>query len=207
MADTSAQNSRPGKKRGQGLRRKKRRLPVRIDMTPMVDIAFLLLIFYMVTTVFSRPQAMELVLPPDGTDLPVGHLLTIRVDENNDYYWNMNRDMVIPVARNSLPEVLKDKVEHIPKLVVRVKIHEKADFDALVEILDNFDIIERAVNLGIAQKLGVTYEDLYDEKHPLAERFNDERYSFRYALAGWETSDNRRIDKYKSTHMKQGGES
>jgi biopolymer transport protein ExbD len=47
-----------------GLRRPKRRISIRIDMTPMVDIAFLLLIFYMVSTVFSMPQAMEINLPP-----------------------------------------------------------------------------------------------------------------------------------------------
>ena len=47
-----------------GLRRPKRRIAIRIDMTPMVDIAFLLLIFYMVSTVFSMPQAMEINLPP-----------------------------------------------------------------------------------------------------------------------------------------------
>jgi biopolymer transport protein ExbD len=51
---------RAGKGHKKGLRRPKRRISVRIDMTPMVDIAFLLLIFYMVTTVFAMPQAMEI---------------------------------------------------------------------------------------------------------------------------------------------------
>jgi biopolymer transport protein ExbD len=51
-----------GKKKG--LKRPKRRISIRIDMTPMVDIAFLLLIFYMVSTIFSEPQAMEINLPP-----------------------------------------------------------------------------------------------------------------------------------------------
>ena len=36
---------------------KKRRVGIRIDMTPMVDIAFLLLIFYMTTTQFKPPEA------------------------------------------------------------------------------------------------------------------------------------------------------
>ncbi|MBK6765929.1 MAG: biopolymer transporter ExbD [bacterium] len=44
---------------------KRPRVAIRIDMTPMVDIAFLLLIFFMVTTVFRLPTAMDLVLPPD----------------------------------------------------------------------------------------------------------------------------------------------
>ena len=43
--------------------RRRGRIGVRSDMTPMVDIAFLLLIFYMVSTVFALPQAMEVNLP------------------------------------------------------------------------------------------------------------------------------------------------
>ena len=63
MAGEVAERSSKGGKKG--LRRPKRRVAIRIDMTPMVDIAFLLLIFYMVTTVFAMPQAMEINLPPD----------------------------------------------------------------------------------------------------------------------------------------------
>ena len=37
--------------------KKKRRVAIRLDMTPMVDIAFLLLIFYMATTQFKPPEA------------------------------------------------------------------------------------------------------------------------------------------------------
>ena len=77
----------------QGPRRPKRRLAVRIDMTPMVDIAFLLLIFYMVSTVFTMPQAMEINLPPseEGVIVPESDLLTIRVDARHRYWWNMKR--------------------------------------------------------------------------------------------------------------------
>ena len=43
--------------------KKKRRLSIRIDMTPMVDIAFLLLIFYMATTQFKPPEQKTVTLP------------------------------------------------------------------------------------------------------------------------------------------------
>ena len=62
MAGDVVERDKGGAKKG--VRRKKRRVAIRIDMTPMVDIAFLLLIFYMVSTVFSMPQAMEINLPP-----------------------------------------------------------------------------------------------------------------------------------------------
>jgi biopolymer transport protein ExbD len=51
------------KKHGKGKKRKKgRRLGIRIDMTPLVDVAFLLLTFFMFTTSMSRPQTMEINL-------------------------------------------------------------------------------------------------------------------------------------------------
>jgi biopolymer transport protein ExbD len=55
-----------GKSHGKGKKKKQgRRLGVRIDMTPLVDVAFLLLTFFMYTTSMSRPQTMEINLPPD----------------------------------------------------------------------------------------------------------------------------------------------
>ena len=53
------------KSKGKGKKKKGRRLGVRIDMTPLVDVAFLLLTFFMYTTSMSRPQTMEINLPPD----------------------------------------------------------------------------------------------------------------------------------------------
>ena len=60
-------------------RRRRPRVGVRIDMTPMVDIAFLLLIFFMVTTVFRRPLAMEVNMPDPGAkvEVPESNVLTI----------------------------------------------------------------------------------------------------------------------------------
>ena len=52
-------------KKGGIRKRQPKRLGVKIDMTPMVDVAFLLLIFFMCTTVFRKPQALEINLPPD----------------------------------------------------------------------------------------------------------------------------------------------
>ncbi|MCU0412291.1 MAG: biopolymer transporter ExbD [Bacteroidetes bacterium] len=42
----------------------KRRMGTHIDMTPLVDVAFLLLTFFMLTTTFSLPQVLEINLPP-----------------------------------------------------------------------------------------------------------------------------------------------
>ena len=80
--DTAAPRGHEKKK---GKKRKKmRRIGIRIDMTPIVDVAFLLLTFFMLTTTMSRPQTMEINLPPSNTTVEVAesNLLTIRIKED-----------------------------------------------------------------------------------------------------------------------------
>src|SRR5882762_7900643 len=83
------------KKTGKGFHRPKRRVGVRIDMTPMVDVAFLLLIFFMVTTVFRTPQALEINLPPDKDvkiEVKESKVLSIRVLPDDRVYWKHGTD-------------------------------------------------------------------------------------------------------------------
>jgi biopolymer transport protein ExbD len=96
MADIQERQKSTGKK---SLRRPKRRLGIRIDMTPMVDIAFLLLIFYMVTTIFAAPQAMEINLPPktenDSTPpIKSEEQSSKRVaDKSGDFYYQIGNEL------------------------------------------------------------------------------------------------------------------
>src|SRR5512144_61108 len=85
---------------GKKKRKKSRRLGIRIDMTPLVDVAFLLLTFFMLTTSMVRPQTMEINLPPDKeakVEMAESNLLTVRADENANIFVVMgNPDLVVP---------------------------------------------------------------------------------------------------------------
>lgn len=65
------------------LKKGKRRVNIVLDMTPMVDIAFLLLIFYMATTQFKPPSQKDVTLPLSTSqrDLPLKNYLTITVTD------------------------------------------------------------------------------------------------------------------------------
>ena len=61
--------------------KKKRRIGISIDMTPMVDIAFLLLIFFMTTTQFQPPEKDKITLPESSSEAksPESDVITIAV--------------------------------------------------------------------------------------------------------------------------------
>ncbi len=131
-----------GKKKGGVVRRPKRRVGIRIDMTPMVDVAFLLLIFFMVTTVFRTPQALEINLPPDQesqVEVAESKVLTLRVLDTERVYWKRGTD---PWARSTVPG-LKDVLKpyhNQNELIVLVKIDREAKFNNMVDIIDELDV-------------------------------------------------------------------
>ena len=126
-----------------GKGKKKARPGIRIDMTPLVDVAFLLLIFFMVTTVFRTPQALEINLPPkDNPPVPIAkhNILTILALPGDRYRWTVGDLPSQDVDFKSLPGVLKaEKAKNPEKIVVVIKIHPEARFHAMVDIIDELD--------------------------------------------------------------------
>ena len=135
---------REGKKKGKGkgVSRPKRRVGVRIDMTPMVDVAFLLLIFFMVTTVFRTPQALEINLPPDESvkiEVAESKVVVVRVLPDDRAYWKRGTD---PWARSSVPALSSvfQASRGNKDLIVLIKIDRLAKFNNMVNIIDELDL-------------------------------------------------------------------
>jgi biopolymer transport protein ExbD len=124
----------------------KRRVGIRIDMTPLVDVAFLLLIFFMVTTVFRTPQALEINLPPkDNPPVPIAksNILTIYALPGNRYKWQVADNPSYEVRWDDMANILKTERDKNPnKIVVVIKIHPEARFHAMVDIIDQLDALK-----------------------------------------------------------------
>jgi len=59
-----------------------------IDMTPMVDLAFLLLTFFMLTTTFSKPKTVEINMPlKDGEPTKVNNAITVLLSDKDRVFW------------------------------------------------------------------------------------------------------------------------
>lgn len=86
-----AQDGGGGHKKGGKVRSKK--MSTRIDFTPMVDLGFLLITFFMLTTTLAKPQIMALVMPDkdvkkeDLEPVKESKVLTLLLGENDKVYW------------------------------------------------------------------------------------------------------------------------
>ena len=123
---------------------KKDRAHVQIDMTPMVDIAFLLLIFFMVTTVFRTPQTMELNIPPDDDTVEIAesNVMTLRLMEDGKAYWNIGKDFPEVIEFDEIVQLIHDEIEQNDKLVTLIKIQRTASYDQMVNIMDEMQVGE-----------------------------------------------------------------
>ena len=92
-------------KRGKHSKRKtKKRVGFRIDMTPLVDITFLLLTFFMFVTTLTTPQIMDMAVPPETEDVEVAEskLFTIRVRGDGKIFYNQAKDAPLPIILKDL---------------------------------------------------------------------------------------------------------
>ena len=122
-----------------GKKSKTLRVGIRIDMTPMVDVAFLLLIFFMVTTVFRLPLAMEVNMPGEvRVPVPEYSVTTVYIDKDDSMYYRDGTWPIAPVTWHELPMVLRGTIGLNKEAIILAKIHRKAKYDNMVNIMDLF---------------------------------------------------------------------
>ncbi len=170
MAEINTDNNK--KEKGGKVRTKKN--STRVDMTPMVDLAFLLLTFFMLATTFIKPQVMNLTLPKpttEATDQPLVNekrVLNIILDENNKILWYMGiSDAVVKetdYSSTGIRAVLQDNNNSIDKLVVLVKPEITSTYENLVDILDEMEIC------GVSRYALV---DITDEDREILSRYKN----------------------------------
>jgi biopolymer transport protein ExbD len=135
-----------GGKKGGKIRSKK--TSTRIDMTPMVDLAFLLLTFFVMTTTLNKPQTMEITMPEETDEKPPKvnekHVLTLVMGKADKIYWYIGiTDPEVKVTNFSntgIRKLLLEKKRDIPKLIVLIKSMDESKYKNMVDILDEMNI-------------------------------------------------------------------
>lgn len=145
---------------GKKKRKQSKRIGIRIDMTPLVDVAFLLLTFFMLTTSMNRPQTMEINLPPDEkakVEIAESNLLTLRVDEKGELFWNIGMEAPAKIEFAKLRQFIKERGQANSKLVTLIKIDERAKYEMMVNIIDE-------LNQADMQRFSIARMDETDKK-------------------------------------------
>ncbi len=121
-----------------GVMKKRKKEPLgELRMDSTADVAFLLLIFFIVTTIFAAEQGLTLVLPgkqkknDDVVKVKESNIATIFVHADNRITLNKK-----PVEINHIKVAIEDKILANPKLVVMLKIHPDANYGMMVACLD-----------------------------------------------------------------------
>jgi biopolymer transport protein ExbD len=99
-----------------GLKKRKARVKkpfVKVDMTPMVDLAFLLLTFFILTTTLSEQKNLEILLPPDnGTTSDVNNAVTVILSANDKLYYYTGQLKAETTLTESDFKNIRDVIQH-----------------------------------------------------------------------------------------------
>jgi biopolymer transport protein ExbD len=145
-----------GKHKGGKIRSKK--ASTRVDLTAMVDLAFLLITFFMYTTTLQKPKAMDLAMPDNSVktkQLPfaASRAMTILLGSHNRVEWYMGEagkstPTVTGFGKNQLRKDIIDNKKKVAdthvgdeqKMEVVIKPSDKSTYETLVATLDEMSI-------------------------------------------------------------------
>jgi biopolymer transport protein ExbD len=152
MGAVDTPEAKGGKKKKGGLRKRApKRLGIKIDMTPFVDIAFLLLIFFMCTTVFRKPQALEINLPPDPkakVEIAESNVMTVRIinpappSDEIRIFWRVGKEPFVEEKWQDMRGIFAQQSKANAKIVALLKIDRTAKYKYMVDIIDQLQFAE-----------------------------------------------------------------
>jgi biopolymer transport protein ExbD len=117
----------------------KRRIGITIDMTPMVDVAFLLLIFFMTTTSFKPPERVGVTLPGSKSEIHVPETNTIVLTVNQAgeiFISDENLSQTVQVEKEDMVKAILTWRAKNPAAVVVVKGDKDVDYGDVADVMD-----------------------------------------------------------------------
>ena len=131
---------------------KQKKLSTRVDLTPMVDLGFLLITFFIFTTALSKPNAMKMFLPKEDkdesiTNIPRSKVLTILPAANNVVYYYYGDNPLAMQQTNfgeeGIRKIILEKRKEVAtkfgdakETLVLIKPTDNATYQNMVDVLD-----------------------------------------------------------------------
>lgn len=121
-----------------------RRISIYIDMTPMVDVIILLLIFFFMTSQFKEPAAVSVTLPKPGAGekfvkVKESNVLTVKVDDAGavsviDTRYREGKE----VSLEELGVYIGSRQTENPELITIIDVSPQAKYSRMMDVLDEF---------------------------------------------------------------------
>lgn len=134
---------------------KGKKLSTRVDLTPMVDLGFLLITFFIFTTQLARPTALKMIMPAPGPPMPVGKsstLTLVPLANNTVFYFHGQLDEALQQKqygitgysyREGIGEVIRQKQKALAvsgkdkeELMLIIKPTDQSVYRNTVDLLD-----------------------------------------------------------------------
>ncbi len=154
-------NNEANKKASTTRRIRSKKLTWKVDLTAMVDLAFLLITFFMLTTSLSQPKSMDVTMPDKvGAPMPTDEKrsMTILIGDDNKVRCFMgklndnpikNLNLHTPEFRKELSDRKKDVLAYSTAkgkpdqgLIVLIKPGKNSHYGSLVDVLDEMAILD-----------------------------------------------------------------
>ena len=123
-----------------------RRPVAEINSSSMADIAFLLLVFFLVTTTISMDKGLSLVLPSEGNELEVNkkNIVNILINEAGKILIDEK-----PARIEEIKTVAERKIASNPNIIFSVQPHPKTKYQNYLSVLDQLKE-SKATKISIA---------------------------------------------------------
>ncbi len=126
---------------------KKKSRTAEIPMASLADIAFLLLIFFLVTTTIDVDRGIGLTLPAKGeqTEVRSKNIANLLINAQGEVFFN---NEIVPL--NEIHTQVKLKLQENPNLIISVKTDRETKYDIYVKTLDELKMAD-ATRISIAE--------------------------------------------------------
>jgi biopolymer transport protein ExbD len=135
-----------------GKKNRTRKAPLKIDMTPMVDLGFLLITFFIFTTTISEAHETTLYMPKEGPPVNIGETASLTVllsDGDSVYYYQGTWEEALAAnsvrltnydTKNGIGSIIRGKQEYMgakrKELMLMIKPLDNSSYNNLMNSLD-----------------------------------------------------------------------
>lgn len=117
--------------------KKMKRVGVKIDMTPMVDVAFLLLIFFMSTSQFDPPQKVQIKIPESHSNLkvPESDVMVLSISKDNELLYQIGKNPQEMTDLASLEQLVTEQRRRNPRTRVAIRADKESEYGVMEDVM------------------------------------------------------------------------